>query len=99
MEWNPALTPGTKMKSGNQDNKIVLITRLVLPFCPLLYHLKMAETTQLLHAHDITMHKEQEEKQQKLQVVVAGFGRSESHSLAPALTRLGYKACHGSPLR
>ena len=30
-----------------------------------------------------------------LQVIYAGFGRSGTHSLAAALKRLGYSACHG----
>lgn len=32
---------------------------------------------------------------ERLQVVYAGFGRSGTHSLAAALKRLGYSACHG----
>jgi hypothetical protein len=33
-----------------------------------------------------------------IQVVFAGFGRSGTHSLSAALTKLGYNACHGSDI-
>jgi hypothetical protein len=39
-----------------------------------------------------------EEQKEPLQVVFAGFGRFGTHSLAAALTRLGYKTAHGTDI-